>query len=219
MAMAVVEEQGEGTHPLLSPLPRRRNSFRLLPVLLFALALAALGVALFLLWPADPDLRVARLHLDGVHLSTSPSLCLNVSISLSVKVRNPNFFSLDYDSLVSTIGYRGRKLGSVTSEGGRVGARRVSYLDADLQLNGIRVIHDIFYLLEDYRRGSIPFETITEVQGKLRLFFIDVPVEILLPVLLQALFVNTYIGPRCYISLDGERWTKPSTLRSELLFR
>ncbi|XP_042379088.1 uncharacterized protein LOC121971740 [Zingiber officinale] len=200
MAMAVVEEQGEGTHPLLSPLPRRRNSFRLLPVLLFALALAALGVALFLLWPADPDLRVARLHLDGVHLSTSPSLCLNVSISLSVKVRNPNFFSLDYDSLVSTIGYRGRKLGSVTSEGGRVGARRVSYLDADLQLNGIRVIHDIFYLLEDYRRGSIPFETITEVQGKLRLFFIDVPVEGKFSCSLQVNAQNqTLLRQDCYI--------------------
>lgn len=178
--MAVVEEQGEGTHLLLlSPLPRRRNSFRIrcLPVLLFTLALA-LAAAAFLLWPADPDLGVARLRLDSVHLSTSPSLCLNVSISLSVKVSNPNFFSLDYDSLVAGIGYRGRQLGSVTSEGGRVGARRVSYLDAGLQLNGIRVIHDMFYLLEDYRRGSIPFETITEVQGKLRLLFIDVPVQV-----------------------------------------
>ncbi|XP_074580209.1 uncharacterized protein LOC141836606 [Curcuma longa] len=202
MAMAVVEEQVEGTHPLLSPLPRRRNSFRLrcFSVLLFALAFAALGAALFLLWPADPDLRVARLRLDGVHLSTSPSLCLNVSLSLSVKVRNPNFFSLDYDSLVAAIGYRGRQLGSVTSEGGRVGARRVSYLDAGLQLNGIRVIHDMFYLLEDYRRGSIPFETITEVQGKLRLFFIDVPVQGKFSCTLQVnAQTQTLLRQDCYI--------------------
>ncbi|CAD5168100.1 unnamed protein product, partial [Musa acuminata subsp. malaccensis] len=56
--------------------------------------------------------------------------------------------------------------------------RRVSYVDVELELDGIRVIHDMFHLIEDYMSRSIPFDTITKVQGQLRLFFFDIPVQV-----------------------------------------
>ncbi|WOK93054.1 hypothetical protein Cni_G01747 [Canna indica] len=209
MANSVAAEQIDDTVPLLPPRPPRRQflllccpclrcHFSLLSTL--ALAGAVLATALFLLWPADPDLSIARLRLHHVHLSTSPAIYLNVSISLSLKVRNPNFFSLDYRSLEAAIGYRGRRLGSAMSDGGCVGARQVSYVDAELFLDGIRVIHDIVYLIEDYRKGSIPFETIAEVQGKLRLIFIDIPVQGNFSCSVQVNAQNqTIIRQDCYI--------------------
>ena len=57
-------------------------------------------------------------------------------------------------------------------------ARGSSYINATLDLNGIEILHDIFYLLEDLARGSIPFDTDSEVQGKLGLFFFKIPLEV-----------------------------------------
>ncbi|XP_020098037.1 uncharacterized protein LOC109716843 [Ananas comosus] len=144
-----------------------------LPVVL----VLSLALALFLLWPSDPDLSVARLRLDRVRVVTSPEVALTVALGLRVRVRNPDFFALHYDSLSASIAYRGRPLGNVASSGGRVRARAVSYVDAELELDAIRVIGDVFYLIEDLARGSIPLETVTEVKGRLRLFFFDVPVQ------------------------------------------
>ncbi|XP_008801697.1 uncharacterized protein LOC103715738 [Phoenix dactylifera] len=150
-------------------------SSSILLTLVFAAAL--LASALFFLWPSDPDVRVVRLRLDRVHVSTSPAVSLAVSMGLEVRVQNKDFFSLDYDSIVVSIGYRGRRLGSVTSKGGHVRARGVSYVDAELHIDGIEVINDALYLIEDFVRGSIPFDTITKVGGKLHFFFFDIPIQ------------------------------------------
>ncbi|KAF8681883.1 hypothetical protein HU200_045330 [Digitaria exilis] len=110
-----------------------------------------------------------------------------------VRVRNPDFFALDYSRLDVDIGYRGSQLGRVTSGGGRVRARAVSYVDADLELNGIRVVEDAIYLIEDLARGSVPFDTVVEVEGHLHLFFLSVPVKVRAAETLYADLI-TYIG-------------------------
>ncbi|TVU45541.1 hypothetical protein EJB05_05030 [Eragrostis curvula] len=139
--------------------------------------LAILALAGFLVWPSDPDISVARLSLEHVSVVARPAVAINISAALKVRVRNPDLFALDYTRLAVDIGYRGSQLGRVTSGGGRVRARAVSYIDADLHLNGIRVVEDAFYLLEDLARGSVPFDTVAEVEGHLRFFFLRLPVK------------------------------------------
>lgn len=141
-------------------------------------ALSLLALAGFLLWPADPDVSLARLRLAHVSVVARPAVAVNISAALKVRVRNPDFFALEYSRLDVDIGYRGARLGRVTSGGGRVRARAVSYVDADLQLDGIRVVEDAIYLLEDLARGSVPFDTVVEVEGHLHLFFLSVPVKV-----------------------------------------
>lgn len=133
--------------------------------------------AVFFLWPSDPDVQIARLVLDRFRVSPPPRPAIDVSLGLQLRVRNRDFFALDYRSLDVSIGYRGRPLGNVTSHGGHVRARGVSYIDAELRLDGIQVLNDAFYLIEDLARGSLPLDTVTEVRGKLRLFSFDVPVQ------------------------------------------
>ncbi|XP_043725592.1 uncharacterized protein LOC122672160 [Telopea speciosissima] len=168
----------QGQQFILLPLYRRRPSrFRSLRCqLLCGISLVLLCVPIFFIWPSDPDISVVRLRLNHVHIHISSIVSLDISMPITVKVRNPDFFSLDYRSLVVSIGYRGKQLGFVTSHGGHLRARGSSYIDATLQLQGIQV-YDVFYLLEDLARGSIPFETVTEVQGQLRLFFFDFPLK------------------------------------------
>jgi len=160
---------------LLVPVRLRRGGRCLAPCLaaLFLLALAG-----FLLWPADPDVSLARLRLAHVSVTARPAVAVTISAALKVRVRNPDLFALDYSRLDVDIGYRGKQLGRVTSGGGRVRARAVSYVDADLQLDGIRVVEDAIYLLEDLARGSVPFDAVVEVDGHLHLFFLSVPVKV-----------------------------------------
>jgi hypothetical protein len=81
---------------------------------------------------------------------------------LKVRVRNLDLFALDYSRLAVDIKYRG-------SGRGRVHARVVSYIDADLHLDGIRVVEDAFYLLEDLTR-------VRALQGgHMRFFFLSIP--------------------------------------------
>ncbi|RRT62169.1 hypothetical protein B296_00040373 [Ensete ventricosum] len=143
-----------------------------------AFLLVILCSAAFFLWPSDPQLTVARLRFDDLRVTPPPFATIDVVLSVDLRVRNPDFLALDYRSIVVSIGYRGRPLGSVTADGGHIRARGVSYVHAKLDLDGIRVLNDAIYLIEDLSRGSLPLDTVTEVQGRMRLFFFDVPVRV-----------------------------------------
>uniref|UniRef100_A0A804P910 Late embryogenesis abundant protein LEA-2 subgroup domain-containing protein n=1 Tax=Zea mays TaxID=4577 RepID=A0A804P910_MAIZE len=161
---------------LLVPVRRRlRRGGRCIAPCLTALLLALAG---FLLWPADPDISLARFHLGHVSVVARPAVAVTISAALKVRVRNPDLFALDYTRLDVAIGYRGKPLGLVTSGGGRVQARAVSYVDANLQLDGIRVVEDAIYLLKDLARGSVPFDALAEVEGHLHFFFLSIPVKV-----------------------------------------
>ncbi|KAK4283731.1 hypothetical protein QN277_000653 [Acacia crassicarpa] len=162
--------------PAYRPPYSRRNSWylRCSGAFFFILLLTA---ATFFIYPSDPDIQVVRIHLNDIGIKTSPKLVLDLSFFLSVKVKNRNFFSISYDYIDISVGYRGRELGSVSSNGGRLRARGSSYVNATLDLDGFQVIHDVFYLLEDLAKGVIPFDTETRVEGNLRLLFLNFPLK------------------------------------------
>ncbi|KAH7661763.1 LEA14-like protein [Dioscorea alata] len=182
---APIYDPSPPTYILLPVFPRRRRrpcrwcGSLLSSSCLLSLAFVSVLLAgsLFFLWPSDPEISVSRLRLNRIHIFPQPIVRLDISIGLEIKVRNRDFFSLDYDSVVASIGYRGRRLGSVISKGGHLVARGVSYVDAELHLDGIRVLNDVFYLIEDLARGSIPLDTVTEIEGQLHLFSLDVPIQ------------------------------------------
>lgn len=87
-------------------------------------------------------------------------------------------FSLEYDSLDVGIEYRGRELGVMKFEGGGiVKAMGESYVEAEVEMNGLEIVHDVFSLLMDLARGFVPFDTVSKVDGKLGLFFFKIPIK------------------------------------------
>ncbi|KAH6801561.1 hypothetical protein C2S52_002025 [Perilla frutescens var. hirtella] len=164
------------------PLPyrsrrRRPDCCRSYRFICIVSTLFILAAAVYLLWPSDPDLSVVRMNLDRLHFRTSPTLSLDITLDLTVKVRNKDFYSLDYDSLRVAIGYRGEKLGFVISAGGHVKARGSSYVNATLRLDAVEVLTNAIFLIEDLARGSMMFDTESEISGTLGLFFIEFPLE------------------------------------------
>ncbi|KAL0559489.1 hypothetical protein IC582_004100 [Cucumis melo] len=161
---------------LYRPTPcRHRRLLRLFAF--YSAAFLLLFAVAFLLFPSDPSLQLVRLKLNRVKVHLVPFVSLDLSFSVSLRVRNKNFFSLNYNFLGVSVGYRGRRLGYVSSGGGRVSARGSSYVNATLDLNGLEVVHDVLYLLADLGKGIIPFDTETEVEGSMGLFFIKIPIK------------------------------------------
>ncbi|XP_078443666.1 uncharacterized protein LOC144713059 [Wolffia australiana] len=174
----------------LLPSPRHRrhrrsflrsllSSSSLLALLSLSLLLA---FSLFLFWPSDPLLRLSRVALRSIHLSppkhaaTAPTL--DVDLDLEIRVENKNLFSLDYRKIRSGIGYRGRDLGSLIAPGGFVRAKGVSYVDARLRLDGIRVLADLFLLIEDLARGIVVFDATAELMdGRLQILGFHFPIQ------------------------------------------
>ncbi|CAA2957819.1 Late embryogenesis abundant, LEA-14 [Olea europaea subsp. europaea] len=154
------------THRLLSKSCRRC-------LICFATLLPFLAAAAYLLWPSDPDLSIVRLRLDRLHFHTRPKISLDITLDLTIKVRNKDFYSIDYDSLLVAIDYRGKRLGSVMSDGGDIKARGTSNINATLVLDGVEILSDVIPLLEDLAKGAIPFDMTSQISGKFGVFFFD----------------------------------------------
>ncbi|XVF34815.1 hypothetical protein REPUB_Repub18cG0091000 [Reevesia pubescens] len=79
--------------------------------LIFTGVILLLSAAVFFLYPSDPTLKLARLQLNHVGVNSSPKLTLDLSFSLTILVRNRDFFALDYDKLDVSIGIEEGSLG------------------------------------------------------------------------------------------------------------
>jgi hypothetical protein len=87
---------------------------------------------------------------------------------------------MDFRSLDVAVRYKGKRLGHVRSDHGHVRALGSSYVDAEIDLRGISVLSGVVSLLEDLGRGTVPFDTVTEVSGKLGLLFFGFPLKVIL---------------------------------------
>ncbi|XP_050217064.1 uncharacterized protein LOC126667951 [Mercurialis annua] len=162
-------------------------------------AILLLFSAIYFLYPSDPSVGIARIKLNHIRVHSVPKLTLDLSFSLLVKIKNRDLYSLDYDSLNVSVGYRGRELGVVRSEGGKIRVRGSSYVNATLDLNGFEVINDVFYLIEDLARGVVPFDADTMVDGQLGFFFFNIPIKARVSCEVYANTVNqTIVRQNCY---------------------
>ncbi|KAL0354694.1 UNVERIFIED_CONTAM: protein ROLLING AND ERECT LEAF 2 [Sesamum radiatum] len=143
----------------------------------FATFLLFLIAAAYLLWPSDPELSIVRVRLERIRFHMRPKISLDITMDLTVRVRNQDFYELDYDSLLVAIGYRGKRLGYVTSDGGHIKARGSSYVNATLQLDRVEILSDVVLLIEDLAKGEVTFDTESEITGKLGVVVFDLPLK------------------------------------------
>ncbi|XP_031385009.1 uncharacterized protein LOC116198887 isoform X2 [Punica granatum] len=136
-----------------------------------AASLLLLATVTYVAWPSEPDIKFVRLRLDRIRIRTKPCLLIDISLFLKVKVINADLYSMDYEALDVAIGYRGKALGHVRSQHGHVRALGSSYVDAEVELDGVEVLSDAVLLLEDLAKGTVPLDTITLVEGRLGVLF------------------------------------------------
>ncbi|KAG2729175.1 hypothetical protein I3843_01G230600 [Carya illinoinensis] len=174
-------------HPIHVPIPPHQNYVVLTPYyhssnrrrlrIICTGLIILLAAVVYIFWPADPDVKIVRLRLNRIHVHTFPRVSVDISMFVTVKVRNTDVYSIDYKMIDVAVGYRGKKLGHVRSHRGHVRARGSSYVDALLDFDGVELMSDAVYLLKDLAKGRVPFDTRTEIEGQLGLFFIQVPLS------------------------------------------
>lgn len=167
------QEQNYVVLPLYYPF--RSRGFRIFCILCPLIFLTAV----YIFWPSDPEAKIVRLRLSRINVHTVPHITVDITMLLTVRVRNADLYSMDYKSLDVAVGYRGKRLGHVKSNHGHVKARGSSYVDAKLEFAGIGVLSDVVFLLEDLAKGMVQFDTLTEVTGQFGFFFLDFPLQVI----------------------------------------
>lgn len=109
-----------------------------------------------------------------------------------MKVSNRDFYSIDYNSMIVAIAYRGKRLGYVLSDHGHVKARGSSYINATMDLKGVEIISDVIPLIEDFTKGEIEFDTVIEIGGQLGLGLLEVPLQVILASSLKIPFYGAF---------------------------
>ncbi|XP_044485245.1 uncharacterized protein LOC123210823 isoform X1 [Mangifera indica] len=145
--------------------------------IIVTLSLLLLAALVYIFWPSDPIVKVERLHLTHIQVHTKPCICLDISMNVTLKVHNVDVYSMDYKTLDVAVGYRGKRLGHVKSHHGHVRALGSSYVEAELELECVKVLSDVVFLLEDLARGAVPIDTVTEFSGHLGIFFFGFPLK------------------------------------------
>lgn len=126
-------------------------------------------------------------------------MAIDVSMLVTIKVRNGDVYRMDYEALEVAVGYRGRSLGHVTFQRGHVRAFGSSYMEAEVEFNGVGVFSDVVLLLEDLAKGKVPFDTVTEVHGRLGFLFFEFPLQARVSCEVMVNTVNqTILRHNCY---------------------
>ncbi|GMH17667.1 hypothetical protein Nepgr_019508 [Nepenthes gracilis] len=184
--------------PLVNPSATRlrRSRYR---TLWAAIPFVLLAIAVYVFWPSNPDLEIVRLELHRVRVRTRPPIVLDVSLAVTVRVRNRDFYSIHYRRLDVALGYRGKELGRITSTGGHVRARGSSYVNAIVDVDGVEVLSDWIYFLDDLAKGMVPFDTLTQVDGQLGFLFLELPLKAKISCEVDVNMKDqTVIGQNCY---------------------
>ncbi|KAI4355658.1 hypothetical protein L6164_004407 [Bauhinia variegata] len=165
------DDQNYVVLPLYNPFRTRRSRIISTAGLLLSLTVV------YIFWPSHPECKIVRFKLNRINVHTVPHFTIDISMLITVKVRNPAAYSMHYRALDVVVGYRGKRLGHVRSDDGHVKARGTSYVDAELEFVGIGVLSDVVFLLEDLAKGTVLFDTVTEIGGQLGLLFFDFPLK------------------------------------------
>jgi hypothetical protein len=168
-----------------------------------------LDAAFYFFWPTQPVIQVIGVNFNTINFQTAPQpgsvvprLFMNISMDMALKVNNMDYFSLEYDSLDVGLGYRGRRIGVVESEGGRLPARHTAYVNSTLELDGVEIFHDTVYLLEDLVRKELPLDTVAEFNGSVRVLLVKVPLKVGFAFIFYffALFLEKFIWLACSVT-------------------
>ncbi|KOM44533.1 hypothetical protein LR48_Vigan05g213800 [Vigna angularis] len=157
-------------HQNLVVLSRRR-------VISCALSMALLVSTLYVLWPSDPDLKIVGLKLRRIKVHPVPPVTVDISMLLTLQVRNADVYFMDLGAVNVAVAYRGKMLGHVRSREVHVRARGSSHVDADVEFAGISVLPELVLLMEDVAKGIVPFDTVSHTGGQFGLFFFHFPIK------------------------------------------
>lgn len=131
-------------------------------LLILAAIAAVLASTVFRL--RGPTVRIGNLTAGSLQLAN----CGNMTLVADVWVRNPNFASIDYGNMTTTLFYRGVVVGESREPAGRARARRTVTINASMEIMADRILLQPD-LGADILSGLVNVSSDTRVGGKIKL--------------------------------------------------
>lgn len=143
--------------------------------------LAVAAVAAFFVWPRSLEMTVMDLHLGNIHFNVVkgliPQVFLTITLDVRLRVRNPNFFGVTYDTVTVSILFEGDEIGDLQSQGDDFQARSTSYVDATLDLNSYQIASNVLLLVAALDNGALPLQTVTVLNGHINVLWFELPLQ------------------------------------------
>ncbi|XP_024312994.1 uncharacterized protein LOC100830161, partial [Brachypodium distachyon] len=133
--------------------------------LIVVLAIVFISLYFTVFRPRSPHVEatVVSTRITQVEITFPPKL--NLSFSVDVTVRNPNYASFRYGDVMTQLTYYGNPVGQSVVLAGEVGARTTQTVEALVVVEADKVVYTLPFI-PDVLAGALPFETRTTVAGK-----------------------------------------------------
>lgn len=142
-------------------------NFRLIKCSVFAsAAVLVLATVAVILASTVFRLRGPILRIGNVTVGSSPRLISNVTLIADVWVKNPNFASIDYGNVTTTLFYHGVAVGESRAPPGTVRARRSEVISATVVIMADQIMSQPD-LDADIGSGLVNVSSDTRVGGKI----------------------------------------------------
>lgn len=134
------------------------------------LVIGGTGAVLFAIRPRDPVFEVLSVHLKGFKFrfnteSLIPVAVIDVELSISVKVTNPNVAPIEYSSTIMSIYYRDSLLGQAQVPAGNQGANCSEILELPAKLDGLEVRDHMIDLAKDVTKREMCLKSVVTIKG------------------------------------------------------
>nr|ABR17564.1 unknown [Picea sitchensis] len=135
-----------------------------------AVVIGGVGAALYAIRPKDPVFEVLSIHVKGVKLNLNtdtliPLAFLDVELSISIKITNPNLMPIEHKSTVMCIYYKGSLLGQAQVPEGGQGGNCSKVLEVPTKIDGVEVTQHIKDLVKDVSRREMDLKSVVNIKG------------------------------------------------------
>ncbi|KAK9067755.1 hypothetical protein SSX86_011866 [Deinandra increscens subsp. villosa] len=96
------------------------------------------------------------------------TVSVNISLDITISVKNPNRVGVTYRDSSAALRYRGREIGDVPIPGGKIGSGETKRLNLSLTVFADRLLSDVGDVYGDVMSGKFPLSSYTRISGRIR---------------------------------------------------
>jgi LEA14-like dessication related protein len=158
-------------------------------ILLAIVAIVVVVGVLYRIWPRTPRFEVTDVRLKGFKLnwetdSVVPIVAVDIDLSISIKVTNPNVVPIEYTSTIVNLLYRGTSIGEAMVDAGKQASQSEETIIVPAKLNGLELTTHVLQLLSDIAKREMVLNSVVTISGYVKVWklyhdFEVIPVPIL----------------------------------------
>ncbi|KAH9559087.1 hypothetical protein CY35_06G041300 [Sphagnum magellanicum] len=139
-------------------------------IALAAVGVGGVGLGLYSIRPRDPVFEVQAITLSGFNLrfcTDSPLLLavVDVSLTLFIKVINPNVTPIQFSSTIMDIYYKGNLLGQAQVDSGSQEAKSEQVMEVPTKLDGLEMTNHLKDLFADVAKREMMLHSLVTIAG------------------------------------------------------